>query len=109
LKDGLRGSNFRDGDFFGEAWLSANKNSVVKFKDGSSRNRYMKVIMHEVLHELEAQGYTDLEVHDYDYKNSINNIEGAYRNLTKPNTRKVKINMLTRLVELYKQLLSKKI
>jgi hypothetical protein len=75
LEDGLRGHSFVDYDMFGEGWVRADEHSVVKFKDKSQRDKYSKVVPHEIAHELKTQGYTSLEIHDYDYKNERNNLE----------------------------------
>lgn len=75
----LRGSNYRDGDLLGEAWICADEKSLAKFDDGSFINRYEKVLPHEVGHELKAQGYTHLDVHTFDYKDVINKIGQFYR------------------------------
>lgn len=81
LEDGIRGHNFPDGDSFGEAWVRSDEKTIIKFKDGTIRNKYMKVIPHEIAHELKRQGKTTLEIHDYDYKNIINNLEQFYIHL----------------------------
>lgn len=79
LKDGLRGSHFRDGDAFIECWASSDEKSVIKFKDGSKRDRAIKVIGHEIGHGLEETGKTTLDIHKYDFESEINNIEGFYK------------------------------
>lgn len=81
LDSGLRGSTFNDNDFFGESWVRADEKSTVTFKDGSSRDKYTKVVAHEIAHELKRQDITKLEVHDYDYQNEKNDIEGFYKDL----------------------------
>ncbi|MCR2833468.1 hypothetical protein [Parerythrobacter lacustris] len=81
LKSGLRGSHFSDGDGFIEAWAAANSSSVVRFKDKSRRDLLPKVICHELGHGFTELGLTELEVHDFDYQTSINNIDGFYREL----------------------------
>lgn len=78
VKSALRGSNFRDGDLLGEAWVCADEKSLASFTDGTSINRYEKVVAHEVGHELKARGYTNLEVHDFDYKDVVNKIGNFY-------------------------------
>lgn len=82
VESGLRGGNLKDIDIIGESWVCSDERSVVKFKDGSSRNKYTKTVPHEIGHELKNKDITELEIHDYDYKNEINNIEGFYKALT---------------------------
>ncbi len=79
LEDGLRGHNIKDADAIGESWVCCDEHDVVKFKDGSSRNKYTKTVPHEIAHELKNKGVTSLEVHDFDFKNDINNLEGFYK------------------------------
>lgn len=78
LKDGLRGSHFGDQDGFMECWVVADEGSVVKFKDGTKRDKFVKVVCHEIGHGFKNLGFTKLEVHDYDYQNTKNDIEGFY-------------------------------
>jgi len=80
LKSGLRGSNLRDRDFFGEAWIRANEKSEVRYVDGT-RDKYTKVFLHEDGHEYKNQGFTNLLIHDYDFQTKINNIEQFYKDL----------------------------
>jgi murein DD-endopeptidase MepM/ murein hydrolase activator NlpD len=87
LEDGVRGSNFADGDSFGECWVRADEHQKVLFKDKSKRNKYTKVIPHEIGHELKRQGKTTLEIHDYDYKNTINKLEQFYIDIGKQQTK----------------------
>lgn len=81
IDSGVRGSNYRDGDYFGESWVRADEHSIVRFKDGTVRDRYEKVVPHEIGHELKTQKLTTLEIHDYDFEDKINNLEGFYRDL----------------------------
>ena len=81
IRSGLRGVNYRDRDYFGESWVQANENSVARFEDGTKRDRYTKVIGHEIGHELKNKRLTDREIHDYDFGRKINNLEGFYRDL----------------------------
>ncbi len=81
IDSGVRGVNIKDGDYFGESWVRSDENSIVRFKDGTSRDRYEKSVPHEIGHELKNQKLTDFEIHHYDYKDQINNIEGFYKNL----------------------------
>lgn len=81
LKDGLRGSHFRDGDKVIEGWAVSNERSTIRFKDRSKRDRLPKVIAHELGHGFKELGLTELEIHDYDYETSVNNIEGFYKRL----------------------------
>lgn len=81
LKDGLRGSHFRDGDGIIECWAASDEKSVIRFKDKSRRDRLPKVVAHELAHGFEELGLTDLDVHKYDYERAINNIEGFYKKL----------------------------
>lgn len=83
LDSGIRGVNYSDNpnDFHGEGWICADADSVVKFKDGSQRLLYPKTLAHEEGHELKYAGLTDLEIHDFDFQNSVNNIEEFYKRL----------------------------
>lgn len=101
IDSGLRGTNFGDTDMFGEAWVCANENSVVKFKDGTKRNKYTKTVPHEIAHELKRQKFTSLEIHDYDYKNEVNNLEQFYIDLNQSiiDVLKAKIAALTKKVK----------
>lgn len=78
LKKGLHGSNLRDGDFFGESYICCDEHEVWKFPD-ETWNTYEKTVPHEIGHELTRQGFTKLEVHDFDYKKTINNLRGFYK------------------------------
>lgn len=77
----LRGHTVFDTDFFGESWICCDENSVVKFNDGTVLNKYMKVVPHEIAHELKIQGITQLEIHDFDYKNERHDVIGFYKKL----------------------------
>lgn len=81
ISHGHRGSNLRDGDFFGEFWVKANETTVRRYDNGQ-RNTYEVVVPHEIGHEITRQGLTDMEMHDYDFRTKINNIEGFYQTLT---------------------------
>lgn len=102
LKDGLRGSYFNDGDGFMECWVVSDEDSVVKFKDGTERDKTSKTIPHELGHGFKELGYTDLEIHDYDYKNSINNIEGFYVDFR---IRKDKLHNLKQQLSIWQRIL----
>lgn len=78
IQDNLRGSNLRDNDYFGESWVAADENTVVRMKDGTKWNQYVKTCAHEIGHELTRRGITTLEMHDYDYKDYRNNLEQFY-------------------------------
>lgn len=90
VNSGLRGTNYGDLDNFGEGWIKANERSLAKFADGSKRNQYVKTFCHEIGHELKRQGLTALEIHDYDYKDKINNNEQFYVDLGNTNTATVR-------------------
>lgn len=79
IAKGHRGSNLRDADFFGEAWLKCDENTVRTYKGNKKRNVYEVDMPHEIGHELKNQEFTDLDVHDFDYQREINNIEGFYQ------------------------------
>lgn len=81
IDSGVRGVNLGDSDYFGESWVRSDENSIVRFNDGTSRDRYEKSVPHEIGHELKNQKLTDMDIHQYDFKNEINNIEGFYKNL----------------------------
>lgn len=81
LESGIRGHNIKDTDTLGESWVCSDEDSIVKFKNGTIRNKYMKTIPHEIAHELKNNGTTNLDIHLYDFKNEINNIEGFYKEL----------------------------
>lgn len=83
VDSGIRGHNIKDFDSIGESWVCADERDVVTFKDGTKRDRYIKVIAHEIGHELKNRGRTHLEIHDFDYQNEINNLEGFYKGLMK--------------------------
>lgn len=77
---GHRGSNFNDGDFFGEFWIKCNEDSKRNYVNGvRQRNTYVTDIPHEVGHEFKRGGFTDLDIHHFDYQSKINNIEEFYR------------------------------
>lgn len=78
IDSGVRGSNAKDQDYFGESWVRSDENSITRFKDGSKRDRYEKTLPHEIGHELKNQGLTPLLIHDFDYRDTINNIEQFY-------------------------------
>jgi hypothetical protein len=81
VDSGIRGHNIKDLDSIGESWVCCDEHDIVKFKDGTSRDKYTKTVPHEIAHELKNKGLTHLEVHDFDYKNEINNLEGFYKKL----------------------------
>lgn len=81
LESGIRGHNIKDTDTIGESWVCSDERSVVKFTDGTKRDKYTKVVPHEIGHELKNRGYTTLEMHDFDHGNTINNLEGFYKAL----------------------------
>ncbi len=83
IESGVRGTNFIDKDFFGEAWVCSDEDSIIKFRNGTERDKYSKTVPHEIAHELKRQGYTKLDIHDYDYKNTINNLEQFYIEFSK--------------------------
>ena len=78
VDSGLRGSTFRDDDGFGEMWVKGDKNSKTRYRVGPVRDRIAKTIAHEIAHDMKHRGFTTLEIHDFDYKDSINNIEGFW-------------------------------
>ena len=109
IDSGIRGSNYGDSDYFGESWVRSNEHSVVTFKDGTKRDRYEKTIPHEIGHELKRQGYTKREIHDYDFKNEINNLEGFYTNLVLNKvSNKGRIADLTKLLTSLKDIFKEK-
>lgn len=81
IDSGVRGSNDKDEDYFGESWVRSDEKSITRFKDGSSRDRYEKTVPHEIGHELKNQGLTPLLIHDFDFKDTTNNLEEFYRRL----------------------------
>ena len=81
IDSGVRGSNAGDQDYFGESWVRSDENSIVRFKDRSSRDRYEKTMPHEIGHELKNQGLTSLLIHDFDFQDKINNLEQFYLRL----------------------------
>lgn len=98
LDSGIRGHNIQDTDTVGESWVRCDEYSVVKFKDGTFRGKYTKVVPHEIAHELKNRGVTELEIHKYDFKDEINNIEGFYKELGTRATLIEKIKKLTALI-----------
>jgi murein DD-endopeptidase MepM/ murein hydrolase activator NlpD len=84
LNSSLRGSHFNDKDTFGEMWIQSDLNETIKFKDGTRRNKLAKVIAHEFAHHLKYTGVTSLDIHAYDHKSDINNIEQFYKDLGRP-------------------------
>jgi murein DD-endopeptidase MepM/ murein hydrolase activator NlpD len=102
IESNLRGTNYADNpnDFHGEGWIKADANSVARFKDGSKRRLFPKTLAHEEGHELKHAGLTKLEVHDFDYKDNINNIEGFYKQLViLDNSQDVQDNYVTTMLE----------
>lgn len=81
IKAGLRGLNFRDGDKFGESWVCCDEGTVRKYKDKTVRDEYVRLVAHEIGHEFTRQGYTKLEVHDFDYTTTINKLEEFYKGI----------------------------
>jgi hypothetical protein len=83
LDSGIRGHNYSDdpNDFHGEGWIKANATTRVRFEDGSSRLAIPKIIAHEEGHELKHAGLTRLEIHNFDYQDKVNNVEGFYKQL----------------------------
>lgn len=79
IAKGHRGSNIRDGDFFGECWIKCDENSYRDYKKGRDRLTYVVDVPHEIGHELNVQGLTGLNVHRYDYQRALNNIEKFYK------------------------------
>lgn len=78
---GHRGANFRDHDFFGECWVKCNENTRRKYKKRKERDMYEILIPHEMGHEFKNQGFTLLEMHDFDFQSEINNIESFYKQI----------------------------
>lgn len=105
LDDSIRGSNFIDNDFYGESWVRADEDSIVKFKDGVKLNKYTKVVPHEIAHELKRQDITQLEVHDYDYKNEKHNLDLFYKELG--NSKTILDSLKAKLLDLQSQLSKK--
>lgn len=99
LKDGLRGSHYGDNDKIAEMWIVCDPYDKVKFRDGSSRPKLPKTTAHEAGHHFKYVGRTDLEIHNYDFGNSINNIEGFYRAFKEDLLHK-KIGLLQKVAEL---------
>lgn len=104
IDSGVRGVNLNDKDYFGESWVRSDENSIVKFKDGSKRDRYEKVVPHEIGHELKGQGLTTLEIHDFDYIDQINKIEDFYLQL-RMNVMSQIISLKEKVTKLIKQFL----
>lgn len=103
VDSGIRGHNIKDTDIIGESWVCCDEFSTVKFKDGTVRDKYTKVIPHEIGHELKNRGVTELEIHKYDFKNEINNIEAFYKELGTRATLMDKIKKLTALLLSFKK------
>lgn len=104
LESGVRALNFNDGDFFGESWVRSDEKSIVRFKDGSRRDRYEKSVPHEIGHELKNQELTTLEIHDFDYLDTINNIEQFYIQLSMTKEAQIK-SLYARVADLTKKML----
>lgn len=83
IKRTLVGSNFNDTNRIGEAWVCADERSIFKMKVGESWDKYVKTVAHEVGHQLTRNGDTNLEVHDFDYMATVNNLPEFYRQITK--------------------------
>lgn len=107
IDSGVRGVNLNDKDYFGESWVRSDENSIVKFKDGSKRDRYEKSVPHEIGHELKSQGLTNLEIHDFDFQNTINNIEHFYTQLAITKQAQIK-SLYARVADLTKKMLGLK-
>lgn len=105
IDSGVRAVNIKDGDFFGESWVRSDENSIVRFKDGSKRDRYEKSVPHEIGHELKNQKLTNLEIHDFDYLDEINNIEEFYLQLGKNDMTKIE-SLKERISNLIKQFMT---
>lgn len=99
ISSNLNGSNQRDGDGFGEAWVCCDENSTMTMDDGEKWNLYVKTVAHEIGHELTRSGYTKLEVHDYDYKRHLNNLRQFYIDIQKPSVLKFLQDQLAKLLE----------
>lgn len=82
IASGHRGQNFSDGDFFGECWIKCDEDSKRKYDRAGRRNTYTVDVPHEIGHELTLQKLTDLQMHDFDYQEKINNIEAFYKKLS---------------------------
>ena len=80
IDSGVRGSNAKDQDFWGKR-VRSDENSIVKFKDGTKRDRYEKNRTARNRSRTEEPRSYPLLIHDYDYQNSKNNIEQFYLNL----------------------------
>lgn len=106
LESRIHGLNFRDGDFYGEAWICCDERSIWKFENGQKRSEYPKTITHEIGHELTRQGFTKLEMHDYDYTRIRNNLEQFYMNIAKEQTTLLG-SLLAKLSELKRELFLK--
>lgn len=107
VKSLLRGSNYRDEDMLGEAYIKSDERSKIRFRDGSQREKFVKVFCHEDGHEYKKRGITKLDIHDYDYGTKINNIEGFYDDLL-PDImlRNAKRNILLEIIKRLYALLS---
>lgn len=81
ISSGLKGTSYNDGDGFMEGWIKADENDVSTYKTTPrKRDKYTKVICHEIGHFLKQEGYTKLNIHDYDYslEPEINKLEQFY-------------------------------
>ncbi len=81
IKSGHRGTNYYDGDFFGEFWVKCNETSKRKYVNDEERFTYVVDVPHEIGHEFQRQGLTELYIHDFDYDWKINSIEEFYKQL----------------------------
>lgn len=104
VDSGLRGLNIKDTDRIGESWVCCDENDIVRFKDGTERDKYTKTVPHEIAHELKNKGLTNLEIHDFDFHNEINNIEGFYKELGTRFVLMDKIKKLTTLLTSFQKL-----
>lgn len=105
LGSGVRGINYRDtpNDFHGEGWIKTSRNKKARFKDGSIRAQWPKTLAHEEGHELKYSGFTDLEIHDYDYRDETNNIEEFYKKLVEKDNRPTIISELLKIINMLLQ------
>jgi hypothetical protein len=96
---GHRGSNYRDKDFFGECWVKCNENSRRKYKKRRERDMYEVLVPHETGHELKNQGFTTLDMHNFDYRSEINKIEEFYKQI-RITTEQEQISIKGRILDL---------